>query len=98
MLLIIFDTKICPNINKLAKNSDLSIIEGTYLNEEDLAKEYGHMTITQSAKIAKTNKVKQLIITHISQRYEHKEKILEKTAKSIFKNSIIACDKMKIIV
>jgi len=94
----IFDTKLCPNLNKLAKDSDLAIIEGTYLDEEDLAKEYGHMTITQSAKAAKQNKVKQLILTHISQRYEHKEKILEKTAKAIFKNSIIAHDKMKIIV
>lgn len=92
----IFDTGICPNIEKLSKNSDLAIIEGTYFNEEELAKKYKHLTISQTAKIAKKNNVKKLIITHISQRYEYKEKILEKQAKSIFKNSLIAEDKMKI--
>ena len=94
----IFDTKICPNMNRLAKDSDLAIIEGTYLNKEALAKEYGHMTITQSAKTAKRNNVKQLILTHISQRYEFKEKLLEKTAKKVFKNSLIAKDKMRVEV
>ncbi len=93
----IFDTKICPNAKKLADNSDLAIIESTYANEEEkLAKEYGHLTAEQAAQIAKKGKVKQLILTHISQRYEFNEKILEQQAKKIFKNTQIAKDFMKL--
>jgi ribonuclease Z len=93
----IFDTKICANANKLAKNSNLAIIESTYAKEhESLAKEYQHLTSAQAAKIAKSQKVKQLILTHISQRYEFKEKKLLDEAKKIFRNTILAEDFLKV--
>ena len=94
----ILDTKLCPNIKALAKDSDLTIIESTFLSKEDQerAEEYYHLTAIQAATIAKQSKVKQLILTHFSQRYEHKEKLFEKTAKKIFKNTIISKDLMKI--
>jgi len=89
----IFDTKICPNAKKLAKDADLAIIESTYSNEEkDLASEYGHMTAEQAAQIAKQANIKKLALTHISQRYEFNEKILLKQAQKYFKNTIIAKD------
>lgn len=95
----IFDTKVCNNASLLAKDSDLAIIESTYANEEkNLAEAYGHMTAEQSAKIAKKSKVKKLILTHISQRYEFKENILEKEAKKIFPNTEIAKDLMRVEV
>ena len=80
---------------KLAKDADLAIIESTYSNEEKpLAKEYGHMTAEQAAQTAKKQKVKQLVLTHISQRYEFKENILLKEAQKFFKNTKIAKDLM----
>ena len=89
----IFDTKICANANKLAKDSDLAVMEATHdKKEEKLAISYGHLTSEQSAKIAKKEKVKKLILTHISQRYEYRGKILEKQAQKIFKNTTIARD------
>ena len=94
----IFDTKICPNVEKLAKDSDLAIIESTLEDNEKLAKEYKHLTVIQTAKIAKKAKVKKLILTHISQRYENKGKNLEIKAKKIFKNSTIAKDFMSVEV
>lgn len=95
----IFDTKVCENAKKLAKSSDLAIIESTYSKEEsDLALENKHMTTINSSTLAKQNKVKKLILTHISQRYEYKEDILLKEAKEIFKDTIIASDFMKITV
>ncbi|MBR9705002.1 ribonuclease Z [Candidatus Pacearchaeota archaeon] len=97
----IFDTKLCNNTNKLAKDSDLAIIEGTFLEENsgiDLAKEYMHLTAKQAAEIAKKSGVKKLIITHISQRYEHKENLLLKEAKKVFPNTIIAEDFMEVEV
>lgn len=92
----IFDTKLTDNVKKLAKDSDLSVMESTFLssadNGDDLAKEYFHMTSSQAAKIAKQNKVKILCLTHISQRYEFKEKLILDEAKSIFPNTILAKD------
>lgn len=95
----IFDTKPTPNVNKLAQNSELLIIEGSYANKESgIAKKYGHMTTEQSAKVAKKAKAKKLILTHINQRYEFKEKILLKEAKKIFPNTTIAKDFMRVEV
>jgi len=54
------------------------------------------MTAEQAAQIAKQAKAKQLVLTHISQRYEFNEKVLEQEAKKHFKNTQIAKDFMKI--
>jgi ribonuclease Z len=93
---IILDTALCNNINKLIKNSDLAILESTFLEEsengEKLAKKYKHLTAKQAAKISKKSKVKQLILTHISQRYEKNPELLLHEAKSIFPNTKLAND------
>ena len=95
----ILDTKPCPNINKLAKDSELLILEATYSKKESaLAKKYGHLTTEMAAKIAKKANAKKLILTHISQRYEFKEKMLLKEAKKIFPNTTIAKDLMKTLI
>ncbi len=98
----IFDTRLCENAKKLAKNSDLAVIESTFLSDsekgKELAKEYFHMTAEQAATIAKQSKVKQLILTHLSQRYEHKEKMILNEAKKIFPNTILAEDFMRLKV
>jgi ribonuclease Z len=95
----ILDTKICSNAEKLAKDADLAIIESTYSDKEkELAKQYKHLTAGQAAKIAKKAKAKELILTHISQRFEHKEKILLDEARKIFKNAKISEDFMKVEV
>ncbi len=84
---IILDTLMCENAIKIAKDSDLLICESTFSKEEEeLAKEYKHLTSEQAALIAKKAKVKQLILAHFSQRYQDIQK-LEKEAKKIFKNT-----------
>ncbi len=92
----VLDTRLCPNVKKAIKNSDLAIMESTYLDETELAKEYHHMTIEQATKCAKEEKVKRLILTHISQRYEYQEEKLTQRAKAIFFKTEIAKDKMQI--
>ena len=94
----VFDTKLCSNAEKLAKNSDLAIIESTLDDNKKLASKYKHLTAIQSAQIAKKVKVKKLILTHISQRYEYKSKHLENIAKKIFKNTKVAKDFMEVEV
>ena len=98
----VFDTKLCKNVDKLAKGSDLTVMEGVFLESttqgNEMAKKYKHMTIEAASKAAKKGKVGQLIISHISQRHEFKEKFLLKEAKKVFKKVKIAKDLMKISI
>jgi len=90
---IILDTKMNEKAIELAKNSDLVITESTFSEEEaEKAKEYMHLTAKDAATIAKKSKSKALIITHISQRYEHNLSAIEKEARKTFKNTKIARD------
>jgi len=90
------DTSVCNGVNKLAKNVDLLILEGTLLdNLKKNAIRSKHLTVKQAALIASENNSKQLIITHISQRYKDTNDIVAE-ARNFFDNSIIAEDFMKI--
>jgi ribonuclease Z len=92
-LTIVLDTAINNNAIELAKNSDLLVSESSFAKQdEEKAKEYNHMTATQAATIAKKSKSKKLILTHISQRYEHHMELIEKEARKVFKNVKIAKD------
>src|SRR3989338_19168 len=95
---IVLDTQINDNIPKIAKDSDLLICESTYLDEEETAKQYKHMTAKQAAQSAKKANVKKMILMHLSQKYEKKENEFLKEAKKVFKNTEIAEDLMKIEV
>jgi len=96
----IFDTLLNENCVKAAENADLLIAEATFFDKEhaDLAKERRHLTAKQAATIAKKAKAKELILTHISQRYSKKEQLLLEEAKKIFKNTKLANDFMKILL
>lgn len=89
----IFDTSENNNIGEIAKNSDLLISEASFSSElEDKAKEFKHLTASQIGKIAKKAKVKKLVITHISQRYEMKKSEILEEAKKEFKNTELVKD------
>ncbi|MFA6022959.1 MAG: ribonuclease Z [Candidatus Pacearchaeota archaeon] len=97
-IVIVTDTKTNLDIDRIAKDSNLLICESTYLDEEDLAKEYKHMTATQAAQIAKRVGTKKLVLTHFSQKHENNVKELLTFAKKYFKETVIAEDMMKINV
>jgi len=96
----IFDTAINPNAYLIAKDSDLLICESTFLANSDngkkLAEEYKHLTAENAADIAKKARVKRLILSHLSQRYENQENLILQEAKKIFKNTEVAHDLYKI--
>jgi ribonuclease Z len=90
---IILDTAINPNTYLIAKDSDLLICEATYSKKEkELAQEYKHLTAEDAAGIAKKARVKRLILTHLSQRYEKKLFPIFEEARKIFKNVSVAED------
>jgi ribonuclease Z len=90
------DTKPFKEIVAFAVNADLLIHDAT-LDEElaERAEEDGHSTPSQAARNAKKAKVKRLVLTHISARYDDTKKLLEQ-ARKIFKNTEIAEDFMRI--
>lgn len=92
---IILDTKLCPNIKILAKDSDIAIIESTFLNQNEMTDRfYKHLTAEQAAKTAKQANVKKLYLTHLSQRYEHKQNLILAQAKKFFPETEVARDFM----
>jgi len=81
---------------ELARDADFFICEATFAHElKEAALEKGHMTAKQAAKLAKKAHVKQLIITHFSQRYKNVKPLLDE-AKKVFKNTIAAKDFLEI--
>lgn len=89
----ILDTAINNNAISLAKDSDILVAESSFSKKDaDRAKEYKHLTASQAAQIAKKSKSKKLLLTHISQRYEHHPEIIEKEAKKIFRNTKLVKD------
>ena len=90
------DTRPFKRLEKFAANADLLIHDSTLGDElAERAEKYGHSTVDQAAESAKKAKVKQLILTHISQRYEDTSTWL-KQAKKIFKNTAMAEDFMQV--
>lgn len=86
------DTQPCSSMVEFASGVDVLIHESTF--EESLknrAIETGHSTAADAARIAKDARVKNLILTHISTRYQDTAQ-LEKEALNIFENLIIAKD------
>jgi ribonuclease Z len=78
----------------LSKDVDVLIHESTFDEAlKNRAVETGHSTAAGAARIAKDAGVKNLILTHISTRYQDTEK-LHKEAFEIFEDTTLACDFM----
>ena len=92
------DTVPCEGAEKLAKNADLLISEGTHLDEiKEKTEKYMHLTVKQAALMASENNAQKLVITHLSTRYKEPSEILAE-AKMYFNNVVVAEDFMKIKV
>ncbi|MFX1311469.1 MAG: ribonuclease Z [Promethearchaeota archaeon] len=91
------DLKPTKSLIDLGKNSDILIHEATFSKSlAEIADEKKHSTTVDAAIDAKKMNAKQLILTHISSRYqENAQKLLEE-AQEIFPNSILAEDLLKI--
>ncbi|NWF95307.1 MAG: ribonuclease Z [Candidatus Thorarchaeota archaeon] len=94
------DTRPCDTLRDASRDADLLISEAMYTSEhEHLAHERGHMTAAQAASIAAEARVKCLVLTHFSPRYDSVQgaPILEE-AREIFPNTLLAHDLMRIKV
>jgi ribonuclease Z len=76
---------------EVARDADGLVIESTYLEiEAPLAREYGHLTAAQAARLARDAGVKQLYLTHLSRRNRERDVLDE--AQRIFPNTVVARD------
>ncbi|MFX0048361.1 MAG: ribonuclease Z [Candidatus Hermodarchaeota archaeon] len=91
------DTIPCENLIELGKNSDILIHEATFSKAlSDIAEEKMHSTSIDAAIDARKMGAKQLILTHISSRYQEDAIKLLEDAKEIFPNTLLASDLMRI--
>lgn len=86
------DTRYCEKVVELARGADLLIHESTFGSDlADRAREEGHSTAEDAARVAASAGVKRVILTHISSRYPD-AKVLEDEARAIFPNAEVAED------
>ena len=72
-------------------NADALVLEATYLeSEKAMARQYGHLTAAQAARLAQNANVQQLILNHLSRRYSGEEILAE--AQAIFPRVTVAKD------
>lgn len=90
-LLVIGDTAEVESLVPHAEGVDGLVIEATFLDRErDKAREYGHITATEAATLAREAKAGALVLTHISARYHGREILAE--ALAIFPDAVLADD------
>jgi ribonuclease Z len=93
------DTMPCESLINLGKDSDVLIHDATFSKSmQEQAIEKKHSTSVDAANDAKLMNAKQLILTHISSRYQEEALKLLEEAKEIFSNTILAEDGMIITV
>lgn len=98
-LVITGDTRPCATTTEAARNADLLIHEATFGDEEgERAAETGHSTAREAALVARVAEVRRLVLTHFSARYSHDASDLEREAKQVFQNTLIARDGTEIEV
>jgi len=88
------DTRPSEALLEASRGANVLVHEATLDSSlEEGALEYGHSTARAAAEMAKAADVDQLILTHISNRYDSVD-LLEAEAREIFPNTVLAHDFM----
>lgn len=91
---ILGDTRYLPQLAEVLQDFDVLVHEATFAgDEEEMAHDYYHSTIKQAAMLAKEANVGELILNHLSSRYQGDAvQQLSDEAHNIFPNTTIAFD------
>jgi ribonuclease Z len=86
------DTRPCGSVTRLAKSSDLLIHDSCFSEAvSKKAKDYGHSTAAEAARVAKRSRSRMLALFHISAMYEDASPLLAE-ARKVFRNAILPRD------
>lgn len=95
----VMDTGLCDNVYALAEGADLLVIEATFRSEDAAtAARVGHLTAAQAARVAAEAKVRRLVLTHFSQRYDDPAGFAAEAREHFDGDLIIAEDLMRVPV
>jgi ribonuclease Z len=90
-LVFVGDAATTRGLEVPAEGADVLVIEATYLDrEQDLAREFGHLTARQAAELARDAGVGALVMTHLSRRYAEREVLAE--AQAVCADAFVARD------
>jgi len=94
----ITDTRPCNASIEISRKATVLMHDCTFdSTRSEQAKEYGHSTAEEAATLARDADVDKLVLIHISAIYEDASPLLEE-AKTIFQNTTLASDLMKLKV
>jgi ribonuclease Z len=87
------DTAPARSVVEAARSCDLLIHDCTFSEEEaERARETGHATATEAARVALEAGARRLLLTHISARYADQPAALEREAARVFEGARVAFD------
>ncbi|MEV6299460.1 ribonuclease Z [Actinoplanes sp. NPDC051861] len=93
----VMDTGLCDNVYALAEDADMLVIESTFLAEDaDMAAQVGHLTAGQAASVARASRVRMLVLTHFSQRYQDAQRFLDEARAEFDGPIVIAEDLLRV--
>jgi ribonuclease Z len=95
----VMDTGLCDNVYALAEGADLLVIEATFRSRDAAtAAQVGHLTAAQAARVAAESRVRRLVLTHFSQRYDDPAGFAAEAREHFDGELIIAEDLMRVPV
>src|SRR4051812_20851467 len=93
------DTRPCAATIEHSRDADLLIHEATFGDEEaERAVETGHSSAREAAGVARDANARRLLLTHFSARYSRDASPLEREAREVFRETMVARDGMEIDV
>jgi ribonuclease Z len=93
------DTRPHLSVVEASRGADLLVHEATFGGDEmERARETGHSTAAEAAKVALDAGVRRLVLTHISSRYTRDAAELLAEARAVFPETVIARDGMTVDV
>jgi ribonuclease Z len=93
------DTRPCRATVEVAAAADLLVHDATFGTEEsERARATGHATAAEAADTARRAGVRRLALTHLSARYADDARSLEREARELFPNALVAYDGLTIEV